>query len=143
MEVGCEIEALVSPVEQIAAGWAVADTSPIDIEDEAIVGTDANGVAGGHGAERECVAKVQNDGLAQGRRGMSDPPCVPGAGGRIGDKLGGWRGQCGWRSDLREGLRRDRAKGRGKNDEGEVSADEEDRVSIHEYRPMQKTDQLI
>ena len=77
MEERREVEALVAPVSQIAAGRAVSHAMTVDEEDEAIVGADADGVGCGHGGERYCAAEMKDDGLAKWSGGVRDPPRVP------------------------------------------------------------------
>ncbi len=40
-----EVEALVAPVGQVAAGWAIADSLPVHVQNKAVVGADANDVS--------------------------------------------------------------------------------------------------
>ena len=49
----------------------------VDKEDEAVVGADADDVAGGDRGQIEGPAEVENQGLAQGRGGMGDPGGLP------------------------------------------------------------------
>jgi hypothetical protein len=46
MEERREVEQFISPVREVAAGWAVADSMAINEKDEAIVCTDADAKAG-------------------------------------------------------------------------------------------------
>ena len=83
MEERREVEALVAPVSQIAAGRAVSYAMTVDEEDEAIVGADANYVAGGNAWEIQDMTEVKHDGFAQWGDGVRDPRSVPRATGRI------------------------------------------------------------
>jgi hypothetical protein len=49
----------------------------INEKDEAVVGADADAIAGGDRRQSQCAAEVENDGLAQGRGGMGDPGSGP------------------------------------------------------------------
>ena len=92
-----EIEALVAPVGQVAARRAVAHPMAVDVENEAIVGADADRIAGRNGGQRERAAEVEHQRLAQRGGGMRDPGGLPLAVGRV--RLDGWFGRRGrgWR----------------------------------------------
>jgi len=132
LEEGREVKTLVAPVEQIARAGP-SRRVPHDIEDEAIVCADADGVGGGHGCETERAPEVEDDGLAQRGGGVGDPGGVPGAGGRIGS---GWAAAvCDWARLCDEIDPRARAGQK-------ISAHEDGNVSIHGYRPILRTDKL-
>ena len=72
-----QVEALVTLMGQVAARRAVADAIPIHEENEAVVGADTNWITSWDRGEVEGVAKVQDNRLAQGRRGMGNPGGFP------------------------------------------------------------------
>ena len=53
------------------------DALAVDVEDEAIVGADANRVGCGNGREAEAATEVKHQGLTQRRCGMGDPCSLP------------------------------------------------------------------
>jgi hypothetical protein len=71
-------------VSQVAARRAVAHALTVHIENEAVVGAHAHGIAGWRCVERERAAEVQHHRLAQRRNGMRDPGGVPLALRRVG-----------------------------------------------------------
>ena len=64
-----EVEALVAPVGQVAAGRAVANAMAVDVEDEAVVGADADRVSGGNGASVRVRRKWSTSGSRRGAVG--------------------------------------------------------------------------
>ncbi len=72
-----QVEALITPMGQVATRGSVADTDAVHEENEAVVGADADWIRRGDRGEVEAVAKVQDDGLAQGRGRMGDPGGFP------------------------------------------------------------------
>jgi len=90
-----EIEELVTPVIQVAAGRAVADALAVHVEDKTVVGADADRVRGRDGVQRKGAAEMQDEGFAQWRGRMSDPGGVPIAVERVGRGLLGGEGAGG------------------------------------------------
>jgi hypothetical protein len=103
MEKWGQIEALVAPMDEIAAGWAVTDAMPVHEQNKAVIGAHTDHVAARHRTQSESVAEVEDDGIAQGGSGMGDPSGLPFVVRRIDrrrDRLGG-----------RESVRNQRDKG--------------------------------
>ena len=78
-----QVKPLIAPMAEVAAGRAVAHPMAVHKKDEAVVGADADGVAGGNRRQRKGPAEVQHDGLAQRRGWMGDPRGLPVAVGRV------------------------------------------------------------
>ena len=55
---------------QIAASGSVADALAVDEENKAVVGANADGVSGWNGGKVESAAEVEDDGVAEGSRGV-------------------------------------------------------------------------
>ena len=91
-----QVEALVAPMGQVAAGRAVAHPMAVHKQNEAVVGADADRIAGGNGSQRERAAEVEHQRLAQRGRGMGDPGGLPFAVGRVGLEDCSGRGGRGW-----------------------------------------------
>ena len=83
-----EIKALIAPVGQVAAGWAVACTMAVYIQNEAVVGANANRIGGRNRCQRERAAEVEHHRLAQRGGGMRDPGGLPLAVGWVGLEIG-------------------------------------------------------
>ena len=77
LEVGGKVEAFVAPVGEVAARGAVTDALAVDIEDEAVVGADADDVGGGDGRQIEGTAEMEDERFAQRRRRVGDPGSLP------------------------------------------------------------------
>ena len=77
MEVGSQVKALVTPVGEVAASRTVADSLSIHVQNEAVVGADADDVGGRNGWQIERAAEMENEGLAQGRGWVGDPGGLP------------------------------------------------------------------
>ena len=84
MEERGKVEAFVTPVGQIAAGGAVAGARPVDVEDEAIVGADADYIRGWSRGEGESTAEMEDYGITERGSGVGDPAGFPVAMRRIG-----------------------------------------------------------
>ncbi len=78
-----EIEALIAPVGQVAAGRAVACAMAVHVQNESVVGADANRIGGRDGCQRERAAEVEHHRLPQRGSGMRDPGGLPLAVGRV------------------------------------------------------------
>ena len=72
-----EIECLVAPVRQVAAGWPVSHSMAIYVEDEPVVRAHMDDIAGRLAPELQPAAKMQDDRLPQGSSGMGYPTRLP------------------------------------------------------------------
>ena len=107
LEQRSQVEALIAPVGQIAAGRAVAHPMAVDVKNEAVVGADAHRITGRHGSQLKRAAEVQRQRLSQRGRRMRGPRGLPFAVGLVGLDLS-------WGAVLR-------GKGKGDECEGEES----------------------
>ena len=72
-----QIKHLVAPMREVSAGGAVPNAVAVHKQNKAVVGADADGVAGGDCGQFERAAEMQDYRFAQGRRRVSNPGGFP------------------------------------------------------------------
>ena len=71
-------------MREVSAGGAIPYAVAVHKQNEAVVGTDADWIAGGDRGQFERAAEMEDNGLAQGRRRVGNPGSLPFPVGRIG-----------------------------------------------------------
>ena len=71
-------------MREVSAGGAISYAVAVHKQNEAVVGADADGVAGGDRGQFERAAEMQDYGFAKGRGRVSNPGGFPLPVGRIG-----------------------------------------------------------